>query len=209
MYCILTFITIAIAASLSYATHTNRTEAHECGQPDVVCHGLKKGCVASDFHTCEVLATIASHDNDTLWIDLSAFASKENLQLNFTNRWIGVGFSLSGQMPNSAVVHCFNDEHNVVQAKLTFNVPNRHFNTGWKDIDQTPLQVDSAKLENGHLQCIVRLKKHFTLKNPQKDDSVYDLVQDHHLILATGPLKDGSISRHDKAPHISEKAHKF
>ncbi|OQV16401.1 hypothetical protein BV898_09392 [Hypsibius exemplaris] len=58
--------------------------------------------------------------------------------------WIAVGFSESGEMRNSPVVHCF-EEGGKAQPKLTYN--NNNYvkdNKGWKDIDSNRLSSSPA-----------------------------------------------------------------
>lgn len=66
-----------------------------CGKEGEVCHGLPGGCTKTSTGSyCEVLAKIKSKGADTVQVDLYGYGGKEQLHLNFTNRWIAVGFSL-------------------------------------------------------------------------------------------------------------------
>lgn len=174
-----------------------------CYQKGVVCHGLPGGCVGSEEKPCEVLAKISTQA-DLVHVELSANANQSNLRLNFTNRWIAVGFSNSGKMPDSAVVHCFRDQNGTATAKLTNNIPTLHMNIGWATVKQDPLEVISAVGDESMLACVVNLHKNFTING-----SLFDLTKQHNLIAATGPLVDGAIKRHDRKPEISALQHSF
>ncbi|GAV02256.1 hypothetical protein RvY_12847 [Ramazzottius varieornatus] len=169
-----------------------------CEVAGVKCHGLPGSCANGTDTPCEVMAKVSSLSDKTVHVQLEARANQTNLRLKMDSRWIAVGFSNSGMMPDTAVVHCFRDENGTAIAKLTYNIPDGHFNIGWKTVDQSPLEVLSVEPSYDGIKCAVNLSKKFKIQN-----SDFDLSSAHHLLAATGPLVDGAINRHDRKPEIT------
>ncbi|XP_055347180.1 DOMON domain-containing protein FRRS1L-like [Paramacrobiotus metropolitanus] len=200
---VLLILTANVAAAQNTGCGSSLSSVSQtCQNSGSVCHSLQAQCWQAA--SCEFLASIATA-NDAVTVDLLAAANGNQLQLNLTgNRWIGVGFSMSGGMANSAVVHCFHDANDTVQAKLTYNIPNAHFNIGWQNVDQAPLNVQSASYVNNELHCVVKLQKKFTIQS-----QAFDLNQPVTLIAATGPLRNNTIAMHDRDPAISKQKASF
>ncbi|OQV16008.1 hypothetical protein BV898_09929 [Hypsibius exemplaris] len=175
-----------------------------CEQNGTICHGLPGGCVKSANSPCEVMAKVTTV-GELIHVELNALANQSSLHLNLTSRWIGVGFSKSGKMPDSAVVHCLHYGNGNTTAKLTVNIPGpAHLNLGWASVNQKPLELISATADDSHFGCVVNLHKNFTIHA-----SLFDLTLQHNLIAATGPFIDGKINKHDRKPEISELKHAF
>ncbi|OWA54186.1 hypothetical protein BV898_18600 [Hypsibius exemplaris] len=179
--------------------------AKGCDEAGTVCHGLPRECARSASRPCEVLAKVTTL-GDLVHVELNALAGQSNLHLDLKNRWIALGFSnfQSDIMPDSAVVHCLNYGNGTVTAKLTYNIPIRHLNIGWANVDQAPLEVISAVADDDSLGCVVNLRKNFSI-----DKSEFDLTQKHNLIAASGPFIDEKIKNHDRIPDISLVQHAF
>ncbi|OWA53237.1 hypothetical protein BV898_17672 [Hypsibius exemplaris] len=112
-----------------------KTGLEACGTGGMTCIGIPAGCAGKNESSCDVLAKVGVM-GPFVHIDLSIWPQRGQ-KLALAGRWIAVGFSESGQMENSPVVHCF-EEGGKAQPKLTYN-NNANDNEGWKDIDSNRL----------------------------------------------------------------------
>ncbi|OQV16404.1 hypothetical protein BV898_09395 [Hypsibius exemplaris] len=166
-------------------------DGQNCGSSGITCVGLPARCATKGAAaSCEILAEV-SVVGDSVHVDLSAAAKGSKLNLDLKDRWIAVGFSESGRMPKTPVVHCFEDAGKA-QAKLTFNSDVGWQNFGWKNIDQSQLGVLKTSVNETGLSCSVSLKRSIAI-----NAFTFDLAKTKHkLLIATGPMRDGAITFH-------------
>ncbi|XP_055350449.1 uncharacterized protein LOC129597049 [Paramacrobiotus metropolitanus] len=188
-----------ISALLSYVS-----AQQACGSNGVACIGLPNNCISgADTSKCDLFAKvyISPASSYSVRIELTAVPNgpqKLGNPSSIVSRWIAVGFSPNGTMPNAAAVHCF-ELNGQASAKLTWNIPDGKVNIGYATIDQSPLSVVKTSLDGYGLQCTVDLKKQFTIAGVN-----VDLSQKYFLIDATGPVQsNGTMSVHDKPPGSS------
>jgi len=150
--------------------------------------------------TCEVLGKVTL-TGDVLSVDLTGKNGGKVLALNLADRWIGLGFSEDGGMAKTPVVHCFTEAGKAV-SKLTFNSEVGFANEGFANISQNQLTPLKSAIDGTSLSCSVNLQRKISIKA-----FTFDLAATKHsLLVATGPLKQGTtppIQMHDKDPDTS------